>query len=158
MPGEIESVGGADSGGLKVSAMLLDAKPPKPPSGIRKYVPLPVLILSVVLLGLISGLLAFRFWNYRQEQAVARFLKALQAGNYQEAYSLWQPATSYSYQDFQHDWGAEGDFGKIREFEILGSHARSGTVLVTVRINNEDPPRDIAVDRKTLGLAFSPFF
>jgi hypothetical protein len=138
--------------------MLLDAKPPKPPSGIRKYVPLPVLILSVVVLGLIAGLVAFRFWNYRQEQTVARFLNTLEAGNYQEAYKLWQPAPSYSYQDFLHDWGAEGDYGKIREFVILGSSSKGGTVLVTVRINNEDPPRDIAVDRKTLGLAFSPFF
>jgi hypothetical protein len=138
--------------------MLLDAKPPKPPSGIRKYVPLPVLLLSVVVLALIAGLLAFRFWNFRQEHAVNRFLTTLEAGNYQEAYKLWQPAPSYTYQDFLHDWGAEGDYGKIREFEILGSSSKSGTVLVTVRINNEDPPRDLAVDRKTLGLAFSPFF
>src|SRR5437667_10111296 len=101
--------------------MLLDAKPPKPPSGIRKYVPLPLLILGVVLLGLISGLCAFRFWNYRQEQAVARFLKALQAGNYQEAYNLWQPAPSYSHHDVQHDRGAEADCGKPREVECLAS-------------------------------------
>jgi hypothetical protein len=139
--------------------MLLDAKPPKPPSGIRKYVPLPVLILSVVVLGLIAGLLSFRFWNYRQEQAVAHFLNTLEAGDYPTAYKLWQPAPSYSFQDFLHDWGEQGDYGKIRGFEILGSHALSGTVLVTVRINNrEDSPCEIAVDRKTLGLAFSPFF
>jgi hypothetical protein len=138
--------------------MLLDAKPPRPPSGIRKYVPLPALMLSVVVLALIGSLLAFRFWNYRQEHAVDRFLTTLEAGNYQEAYKLWQPAPSYTYQDFLHDWGAEGDYGKIREFEILGSNTKGGTILVTVRINNEDPPRDIAVDRKTLGLAFSPFF
>jgi hypothetical protein len=138
--------------------MLFDAKPPKPPSGIRKYVPLPVLLLSVVVMALIAGLLAFRFWNFRQEHAVNQFLTTLEAGNYQEAYKLWQPAPSYTYQDFLHDWGAQGDYGKIREFEILGSTSKSGTVLVTVRINNEDPPRDLAVDRKTLGLAFSPFF
>ncbi len=138
--------------------MLLDAKPPKPPSGIRKYVPLPVLLLSVVVMALIAGLLAFRFWNFRQEHAVNQFLTTLEAGNYQEAYKLWQPAPSYTYQDFLHDWGAQGDYGKIREFEILGSTSKSGTVLVTVRINNEDPPRDLAVDSKTLGLAFSPFF
>src|SRR5438067_1022706 len=118
--------------------MLLDAKPPKPPSGIRKYVSLPVLLLSVVVLALIAGLLAFRFWNFRQEHAVNRFLTTLEAGNYQEAYKIWQPAPSYTYQDFLHDWGAQGDYGKIREFEILGSTSKSGTVLVTVRINNED--------------------
>ena len=30
-------------------------------------------------------------------------------------------------------------------------------VIVTVTINDEEPPRELLVDRKTKGLAFSPF-
>jgi hypothetical protein len=138
--------------------MLLDAKPPKPPGGIRKYVPLWLLILIIFLVSAIAALLAVKFWNYREEHAVARFLTTLEEGNYQKAYQLWQPASSYQFQDFMHDWGPQGDYGKIHSFDILGSSSLSGpTVVVTVSINGMQPPLDLVVNAKTLGLAYSPF-
>jgi hypothetical protein len=133
---------------------LMDAKPPKPPSGIRKHIS--ALILGIVLLAIVAGLLAFKFWDIRQEHAVSNFLNRLEQGDFQEAYRLWQPAPSYSYQDFVHDWGQQGDYGKIREFQILGSRSEGSVVIVTVQINQVSPPLDLMVDRKTLGLAFSP--
>lgn len=137
--------------------MLFDAKPPKPPGGIRKYIPLSILIPLLLLLAILAGLVAFKFWNYRQEQAVSTFLTTLEQGNYQEAYRLWQPSPTYSYQDFLHDWGEQGDYGKIRSFDILGSESKGAIVIVSVQINNENPPLDLIVDRKTLGLAYSIF-
>lgn len=132
---------------------LLDSKPPKPPSGIRKYIPLPLLILVVVLIGVLVG---YRLWDYSEERAVSRFLSTLEQGNYQEAYRLWQPSPSYSFDDFMRGWGERGDYGKIRSFEIIRSRSKGpNTVLVTVRINDVDPPLDLIVDRKTKGLAYS---
>ena len=132
---------------------LLDATPPKPPSRTRKY--LPILIPLAIVLGVAVG---FRFWDYPEERTVARFLDALVQENYKEAYRLWQPNPSYTYDDFLHFWGEQGDYGKIREFRILGSKSKgSNTVIVTVRINNQDPPLDLLVDRKTKGLAYSIF-
>lgn len=137
---------------------LLDSQAPKPATGIRKYVPLPTLIILVVLVLLIGGLLGYRFRNYREERAVARFLTNLQQGQYREAYQLWQPSPSYTWADFLHDWGERGDYGKIREFQILRSRSKgSTTVIVSVRINGVDPPLDLLVDRKTEGLAYSIF-
>ncbi len=133
--------------------MLLDAQPPKPPSRLRKLGL--IMVLSALALG---GLAWHQFRNYPEERAVARFLSTLEAGNYQEAYRLWQPSSSYSYQDFQRDWGERGDYGKIRQFQVLGSHAKGArTVIVTVRINSVDPPLDLLVDRQTKGLAYSAF-
>ncbi len=137
--------------------MLLDAKAPEPPRGIRKYIPFRYLFPSLVVLLALGGILSYRFWNYRQERAVARFLSAVEEGKFREAYELWQPAPSYTYQDFLRDWGERGDYGKIREFRILGSKSRGASVIVTVRINDQDPPRDLLVVSKTLGLAFSPY-
>lgn len=137
--------------------MLLDAEPPKPPGKIRRYVPLPILILLVLVVLGLAGLVTYRFWNYRQERVVARFLTTLEEGKFQEAYQLWQPAPSYTYQDFLHDWGEQGDYGKIRKFEILDSESKGASVIVTVRINDVDPPLDLVANRKTLGLAYSPF-
>lgn len=131
---------------------LLDAKPPVPSIKIWKHV---LLGLGVVLM---AGVLYLGFRNYPEERAVTRFLTTLQQGNYQEAYRLWQPSPSYSYADFLHDWGEQGDYGKIRGFEILGSRAKGAeTVIVTVKINGVQPALDIAVDRQTKGLAYSIF-
>lgn len=137
--------------------MLLDAKPPKPPGRIRKYVPFPVLILLVLVLVCLAGLLTYHFWNFRQERVVSRFLTTLEEGKFQEAYQLWQPSPSYTYQDFLHGWGEQGDYGKIRKFEILDSESKGASVIVTVRINDIAPPLDLVVDRQTLGLSYSPF-
>ena len=137
--------------------MLLDAKPPKPPGKIRRYVPLSILIPLVLVVLILVGLLTYRYWNFRQERAVTRFVTALQEGNYQEAYQLWQPSPSYSYNDFLRDWGVQGDYGKIRKFEILNSESKGASVIVTVQINDVQPPLELVVNRRTLGLAYSPF-
>ncbi len=131
---------------------LLDATPPKPPRKTGLYI---LVALVVVIIG---GAGYFVFRNYPEERAISRFLKTLEQGNYQEAYRLWQPSDTYKYADFLHDWGERGDFGQIRTFKILGSRAQGAeTVAVTVTINDEQPPRELLVDRKTKGLAFSPF-
>jgi hypothetical protein len=131
---------------------LLDAQPPKPPAHFGRYILLGFIVLVV------AGLMYFHFRNHPEERAVARFLTTLEQGNYPEAYRLWQPSPSYSYHDFLRGWGEQGDYGKIRGFEILRSRSKgSRTVVVTVRINNVDPPLEIAVDRETKGLAYSVF-
>ena len=132
---------------------LLDAEPPRPQTALRKY--LPVVIALVVVTG---ALLGYRLRNYPEERAVARFLTTLEGANFREAYRLWQPSPSYSFGDFMHDWGEQGDYGKLRQFDILQSKSKgSDAVIVTVRINGVDPPLDLVVDRRTKGLAYSPF-
>jgi hypothetical protein len=130
---------------------LLDATPPKPPRKIGRYI---LATLAIIIIGG-AGYLVFR--NYPEERAISHFLTTLEQGNYREAYRLWQPSETYTYADFLHDWGERGDYGKIRTFKILGSQAKGeNTVIVTVTINDE-PPHDLLVDRKTKGLAYSPF-
>ena len=131
---------------------LLDATPPKPPRKIGRY----ILIALAVIIVSAAGYVVFR--NFPEERAISRFFTTLEQGNYREAYQLWQPSSTYTYADFLHDWGDHGDYGKIRTFKILGSRSKGQlTVIVTVTINDEEPPRDLLVDRKTKGLAFSPF-
>jgi hypothetical protein len=131
---------------------LLDTTPPKPPIHVWRYIVLGALIL------LVAEGLYFAFRDYPEERAVARFLTTLEQGKFQEAYRLWQPSPSYSYQDFLRGWGIQGDYGKIREFQILGTRSKgSSLVIVTVKVNNIDPPFDLVVDRKTKGLSYSIF-
>ena len=135
--------------------MLLDAKPSKPKTGIQKYISVPLLVIVIVIVG---GVAYYAFHNYPEELVLEKFLTAVEQGHYQEAYRIWQPAPEYAFQDFMHDWGPHGDYGKIHEFVILHTHDEgSRTVVITVRINNENPPLNLVVDRKTKGLAYSPF-
>ena len=130
---------------------LLDAPPPKQRK-IGRYILLGLVILIV------GGAAYILLRNYPEERAVSRFLATVQQGNFQEAYHLWQPSPSYSYQDFLHDWGEQGDYGKIRTYKVLGSQSKgSRTVVVTVSVNNVQPPLELLVDRSTKGLAYSVF-
>lgn len=135
---------------------LLDAKPPKRRHGIFKYIPLPWLIVIIVI---VAGLITYSFWNYPEERAVSHFLTTLEQGHFKKAYNLWQPAPSYHFSDFMHDWGPEGDYGKIRSFQILHTEREgSETVLVMVEINHRLPPLALLVDRKSKGLSYNiPF-
>ncbi len=131
---------------------LFDAQPPKPPRKIGRYI---VIALALIVIGAVS-FVGLR--NHPEEQAVSQFLTALEQGQFREAYQLWQPSSTYSYDDFLHDWGERGDYGKIRKFRILGSQSKGkASVIVFVIINDVTPQAEILVDRKTKGLAFSPF-
>jgi len=134
---------------------LMDAKTPKPKRGILKYIPLPVLIL---ILAAVASFITYSLWDYPEEHAITQFLTTIEKGDYHKAYELWQPAPSYHFADFMHDWGPEGDYGKIRTFQIIEAASKGRhTVLVMVRINDEDPPLSLLVDRKTKGLSYSIF-
>ena len=129
--------------------MLLDAKPAKPPVKIGRYI---LLVVAILFLG---NVLCFIFWNYAEEHAVSRFLTTLERGDYPGAYRLWQPSPSYRYEDFLRDWGEKGDYGRIRRYRIVNSKSKgSSTVIVRVKINDVDPPLELAVDRKSKGLSY----
>jgi hypothetical protein len=138
--------------GEELPMTLLDAKPPEPPRKIGRYF---LIVLGVLIVGVVAYVL---FRDYPEERVVSRFLTTLEEGKFQEAYNLWQPAKSYTYNDFLNNWGIQGDYGKVRSFKILGSRSKgSNTVIVTITVNDVEPPIDLLVDRKTKGLAFSPF-
>lgn len=131
---------------------LLDATPPKPERPIGRY------ILIGAMAAIVLGVSAYLLWDYPEQRTVTQFMEALQRGDYKTAYHIWQPSASYSYDDFVKDWGPQGDYGKIRDFEILqASSATSQTVTILVMVNHEAPALKLLVDRKTKGLAYSPY-
>jgi len=133
--------------------MLFDSKAPKPKTAFQKYWPL--LVIAIVVGGVIAY---FALHNLPEKRAVANFLTQLEEGHYKEAYKLWQPAPDYTFDDFMHDWGPKGDYGKIREFKIVDAKSKgSALVIVTITVNNQTPALALLVDRKTKGLAYSPY-
>ena len=155
--------------------ILLDAPPLPPPRLWPKRLAVAGLLLAVV-----AGVLYWQFRYYPEKKQVTRFMEALVAGDYQTAYQLWKPTPSYRFPDFLEDWGETTAFGRIRSYEIVevesssalllqvpveGGQTRrtlelkgnSSGVVVSVRINGQNPPVRIWVEKKDKSLSFPPF-
>lgn len=129
----------------------------------------------VVFGAVIVLLIAFFVWRavrYDAEEKIAStFFSTLAAGDMQQAYQLWQAMPSYSFKDFQDDWGSGGYYGPVKSFKIDSASAPkdSTSVAVTVSISpyqpfpKRDPAKQsktrkviIWVDSKTHSLSFPP--
>jgi len=155
---------------------LIDPEPLPPPNPWPKRI-----ILTVVVLAVAGPLLYWQFRYYRQERLVTRFMDALQAGDYRQAYQVWNPAAGYSFEMFLQDWGETTAFGRVRSYEIVEIGEASGMllqfpggegggrrtirvgagnssgVIARVRVNGLDPPLRIWVETDPPRLSFPPF-
>src|SRR5215510_13109875 len=111
--------------------MLLDAPAEAPAkSNALKYT-----LIAIALAVLIGGWFLFRY--YPEKRAVNHFFDALVAGNTDQAYQLWKPASSYRKGDFLADWGPEGYYGPVKSYEILRATRlkSSNGVIVSVAVS-----------------------
>jgi hypothetical protein len=113
------------------------------------------LLIGIPLALILSGYLYYEFKNYPEEQAVKRFLAAVEQKNYEQAYRLWQPSKYYTFNNFNEDWGPQGQEGAVEDYRITNSHARGSGVLVYIRLNGQ---KDISlwVERSDKSLSFPP--
>lgn len=109
---------------------LLDAANQAPPSKAPRY------IVSALLVVLLVGFFVWRAVRFKtEEQTVETFLNAVAAGNFQQAYQLWQPTSSYTLKDFEDDWGPDGYYGPVKSFKLDSSFApRRSNSDVAVRV------------------------
>lgn len=110
---------------------------------------------ALAFLVLLSGWLYYEFKNYPEEQRAKAFFAALQQRDYEEAYRIWKPTSSYTRKDFMEDWGENGYEGPVNQFHITGSNARGSGVIVRVQVNRE---KNISlwVEKKDKSLSFPP--
>jgi hypothetical protein len=123
---------------------LLDATAEKAPSSIRRYV---IIVIAVVatyaaFAGVFPSVLWYPIVYHSQLSATNRFMKALEAGDMQQAYSLWSPSPSYSLKDFEGDWGPDGYYGPVKSFNLKDSyHPPNGSsgLVVIVQVSPYQP-------------------
>jgi hypothetical protein len=121
-------------------------------------------------------LLSFAFWFFvlrflPEKREVTKFMDALSAEKFQEAYKIWKPASSYTYDRFLGDWGSQGYYGPVKSFRIetAGGPRASSGIVVVVQISPEstlpaenDPKSKstrvvgIWVETKDMSLSFPP--
>ncbi|MFQ5777112.1 MAG: hypothetical protein ACE5IP_03805 [Terriglobia bacterium] len=157
-----------------MSLSLLNPTLPRPPNPWRKR-----LVIAAIVLAVAGGLAYWQFRYYPEKRQVERFMESLVAGDYRKAYEIWNPSPTYTYPNFLEDWGETTPFGRVRTYEIVavqpaselllqvpgeGGRRRvielrgaSSGLVVSVRINGNEPPVRIWVERGDKSLSFPPF-
>ena len=108
---------------------LLDSGHEAPRSKTLRYV-----ISGVALAAMLAASL---WWVLRftpEKHTVERFMDAVIAGNSQQAYQIWHPHPSFTYQDFLGFWGSDGYYSPIKSYRIetaeVPPDGGSGVVVV----------------------------
>jgi len=137
-----------------IGSLIYDNHPiPKKSRAWKEWIKVPVAI-GIVLL--VIGGIAWKFANFREEGRVRQFIQAVQGGQYDAAYQLWDVEGRYRMEDFLQDWGHDGFYTKgMQEARVVDSNGKGGSVIVYVAIDNRRPVA-LMVDKESLKISFSP--
>ena len=120
---------------------LLQSGSEEPESRLRRYV---LTGIALILILAAAGWYTFRF--FPEKRTILRFMDAVSAGSFQQAYQIWKPHGTYSYQDFLADWGLQGYYGPIRSFRLESaeeppdpSNGGVSGVIVVVEVSSVSP-------------------
>ena len=144
---------------------LLDATPYDPGPARRRKIR--ILAAVIVILVLAAVVWTNRFWP--EKRVVDRFFAALMNKDYETAYGLYfaDPAwkehsgkySRYPLSQFIQDWGAGGQWGTIRKYEVNGaSTCSSGAsgVVVDVIVNDRPEHAQLWVEKSDKTLSPPP--
>jgi hypothetical protein len=110
---------------------LLDASE-EPHSQMRRYAITAVALVILVSFGTWYGWYLFFFMPERH--TTEHFMKAVIDGNLPLAYQIWKPhGTSYSFDEFKADWGANGYYSPLKSYRIESAEQpKEGSGVVVV--------------------------
>jgi hypothetical protein len=137
-----------------IGSLIYDDHPiPRRSRAWRERLKVPVLISAALVM---IGSVAWKFANYREEGRVRDFIEAVQSGQFEAAYEIWDGDDHYRIQDFLQDWGRDGFYTKgMHEARVIDSNSRGTVVIVYLAIDDLRPVA-LLVDKETLKLSFSP--
>ena len=138
-----------------IGSLIYDNHPiPKKSRALKERLKVPVGIALVLIF--VSGL-TYKYANFREEGRARRFMEAVESGQYDAAYQLWDADGHYLMKDFLLDWGKEGYYTKgMHEARVVDSNGKGGAVVVYVGIDSLKSPVALRVDKETLKISFSP--
>jgi hypothetical protein len=116
---------------------ILDSGAEEPKSKALRYV-----VSGVALAAMIAGALWYFLRFAPEKHTVERFMSAVVAGDSQQAYKIWRPNPSFTYQDFLAFWGPKGYYSPIKSFRIESAEVppKGGSgVVVVVELSAYSP-------------------
>jgi hypothetical protein len=124
------------------------------------------LIIVAVTVVLFLAWVAYHFRNYPARHTADKFFAALEHGNLEGAYGIWQNDTNwkqhpqqyskYAYGDFYNDWGPPGEWGVIKSYKVDCSFSGGNGVIVQVNVNGRSEHAYVYYDKSDKTLHFSP--
>jgi hypothetical protein len=109
---------------------LFDAAEQRPPSKIRRYIftAVGVIVTIGVFVLVFPDYLWYPFVYYKEVNTVRHFVIDITKGDMQQAYQIWKPSPSYSFNDFMEDWGPAGYYGPVRSYRLgRPAHIKNGS-------------------------------
>ncbi len=96
-------------------------------------------VSGVALLIFVSFFIWYYYLRFLGEtRVVTDFMNDIVAGKYEDAYKIWKPASSYTFDRFMGDWGPMGYYAPIRSFRVIPPRHMTGSgTVVTVQISPE---------------------
>jgi hypothetical protein len=92
---------------------IFDAPPLRPPWKYRR----PALFVGSGVV--IPAIVIFFLLRFHAEYETTRsVMDSIASGNLPQAYKLWKPGPSYTYEDFLQDWGPNGYYGPVKSYRI----------------------------------------
>ena len=116
---------------------ILDSGAEEPKSKALRYV-----VSGVALAAMIAGALWYFLRFAPEKHTVEQFMNAVVAGDSQQAYKIWRPNPSFTYQDFLAFWGPKGYYSPIKSFRIESAEVppKGGSgVVVVVELSAYSP-------------------
>jgi hypothetical protein len=92
------------------------------------------MILAIVLVVFVAAGLWWVLRYHKERVTVLHFMNAVIAGNMQQAYEVWKPSPSYTFKDFQDDWGANGYYGPVKSFHIKDTDRPKASTAVAIKL------------------------
>jgi hypothetical protein len=137
-----------------IGSLIYDDHPiPRKSRAWKERLKVPVTIALVLL---VIGGVAWKFANFREEGRVRQFMQDVQGGQYEAAYQMWDAEGRYRMEDFLQDWGRDGFYTKgMHDARVVDSNTKGGAVIVYVAID-EKRPVALMVDKEGLKISFSP--
>lgn len=149
-----------------MTTTLFEAKPYDAAKARRRRLLISGIITAILVIVFFAWW--FRYWP--EEHRVDLFFDALQAHNYEQAYSIWMndpnwkqhpdKYSRYTYGQFYLDWGPGGEWGLIKSHHVDGSavpRGGSSGVVVVVTVNDRAEKARVWVEKGDKTLHFSPY-
>ncbi|MBI3404694.1 MAG: hypothetical protein HY046_04485 [Acidobacteria bacterium] len=129
---------------------LLDSDVEEPKSKLRRYI-----VTGLLLALMLAGGVWYLFRFHAEKQTAEGFFQAVASGDMRTAYKIWQPIPTFTFEDFQGQFGPDGYYGPIKSFSMVLAQKppRGGSgVIVVVDVSSMSPFPDAAdpVARKTI--------
>src|SRR5579863_4301289 len=149
---------------------LLDAPAYNERRARRNHI-IAVTSLIVVIVAAIAAWLWFlqipwQFWHWPADHKVNKFMTAVESGDFNKAYGLWnndpnwqqhpQQYQPYGFSEFQKDWGPASDYGVIKSHKIIVARRVGNGVVIGLDINGGSTPIFLRIDSKANTIGFSP--